>query len=301
MPTYNEIANIPFFLWDPRAQTMGEHRKSLAQNIDVAATLVDFFGQPIPPDMQGKPLLPIAMDDTPIHDTVLFGYHGGMTCVTDGRYIYMRGPATRANAPLYEYTLIPARMGSRMDVKALQDLELAPPFRFTKGCKTLKIDASGHGSPFGNMYRFGNRLYDLADDPGQKTPIRDDAAELRLIGDMLAWMRDTDAPAEQYERLGLRDGMTPGDLAAERDAFDVAFLPGILPQYEWTREAASMYFTLISLLRGADIAAPLGDWLAAHGVHTIEPAHITAFARETLPPQQAGMALMMMGMSRRLD
>lgn len=301
MPAYNEIANIPFFLWDPRASKANERRQSLAQNIDVAATLLEFFGAPIPEDMQGRPLLPVVQDDTKVHETILFGYHGGMTNITDGRYLYMRGPASYANAPLYEYTLIPARMGARMDVKLLQDLTLAPPFRFTKGCRTLKIDASSHGSPFGNMYRFGNRLYDLAADPGQRAPIDDPQTELRLIETMIDWMEDTDAPKEQYERLGLRRGMTPEDLRAERQAFGESFVPTDLPQLSWTREAQSMYMALGSLLHGAEIAGPLQRYVEAQGVQTITPETIYAFVRETLPKAQAGGMMMMLRLSQRVD
>lgn len=301
MPAYNEIANIPFFIWDPRAGTRGERRQSLAQNIDVAATLVDFFGLPLPPDMQGLQLLPITRDDTPVHETILFGYHGGMTNITDGRYVYMRGPACRENAPLYEYTLIPARMGARADVGELQNLELAPPFAFTKGCRTLKIDMSGHGAPFGNMHRFGNRLYDLQSDPGQLAPIDDPDTELRLIAGMIDWMRDTDAPPEQYTRMGLWDGMTRDDLAAQRAAHDKGFAPSVLPRYAWTPEAVSMHRTLVGLCGGEDFAKPLDGYLSARGETEVTPDALCRFVQDTLPKAQAGGIMMMLRLSQRLS
>ena len=40
----------------------------------------------------------------------MFGVHGGQVNVTDGRYVYMRGPARADNAPLSEYTLMPTHM-----------------------------------------------------------------------------------------------------------------------------------------------------------------------------------------------
>lgn len=301
MPTYNEVANIPFFIWDPRAGVRGEHRQALAQNIDVAATLLDYFGMEIPKDMEGKPLLPVVKEDAPIHAEILFGYHGGMTNITDGRYVYMRAPASIQNAPLYEYTLIPARMGSRADVKQLQDLELAPPFEFTKGCKTLKIDMSSHGSPFSNMYRFGSRLYDLKKDPGQKQPVDDIETELRLVRKMMEMMRENDAPQEQYERLGLWDSMTEADILAQRKAFAESFVPTGLDALPWTDEAASMYLTLGSLMRGANIAEPFAQFFAAQGAEKVLPEHIYAFVKETLPKEQAGGAMMMLRLSQRLD
>lgn len=301
MPAYNEIANIPFFIWDPRAGIRGEHRQALAQNIDVAATVVDFFGLPVPPDMQGRPLLPAVQDDTPLHDTVMFGYHGGMANITDGRYVYMRGPATRENAPLYEYTLIPARMGARADVGELQNLELAPPFAFTKGCRTLKIDMTGHGAPFGNMYRFGTRLYDLQSDPGQRAPLDDADTELRLIADMIGWMRNTDAPPEQYTRLGLWDNMTKDDLCAQRAAYDSSFEPAVLPQYTWTPQTVNMYLTMVSLAHGEDFSAALDGYLTAMGLQAVTPAALYGFVGEMMPKAQAGGMMMMLRLSQRLD
>ena len=43
-PMYEEISHIPFFLWDPRfPREAGKRRKSLAQTIDIAPTLAEFF------------------------------------------------------------------------------------------------------------------------------------------------------------------------------------------------------------------------------------------------------------------
>jgi arylsulfatase A-like enzyme len=203
MPPFNEIVNTPFFIWDPRLQTQGQRRKALAQTIDIPATLLDFFGLPLPEHMQGRPLGGAVEQDAAPRPYGLFGYHGGMACVTDGRYVYMRAPARESNGPLYEYTLMPCRMSARMDVRELQGVSLAEPFPFTKGCPVLKIDVGKHPSPFGNMYRYGNALYDLETDPGQMSPLVDAVQERRLTDALAALMRQTDAPGEQFERLGL--------------------------------------------------------------------------------------------------
>ncbi len=301
MPAYNDIANIPFFLWDPRHKAKAQRRKALAQNIDVAATLLDYFGLPLPPDMEGKPLAPVAENDTPIHDYVLFGYHGGMANITDGRYVYMRGPAQRDNAPLYAYTLIPAHMNSRAGVNELKDATLSPPFRFTKGCPVLKIDASRHRHPLMDMHRFGHRLYDLHKDPGQLHPIHDPKTELRLIGAMMDLMEKNDAPREQYERLGLSRDMTAETLKKEREAFEKSFVPPILPDCRWDREAASQYLALAGLFGGAALEEPFTSF-----VRSAELAHITCdtvgqFAMKALPEKQRGLAIMMLAIGRKLD
>jgi hypothetical protein len=146
----------------------------------------------------GPAASPVA-DAAPARQAVLFGIHGAHVNCTDGRYVYMRAPVRPDNEPLYNYTLMPAHMASMFSPRELQQLELAEPFSFTKGVRTLKIKAGSYIP----AHRFGTLLYDLAADPGQQQPIRDSAAEERMIGLMVELMRKHDAPAEQYERLGL--------------------------------------------------------------------------------------------------
>jgi hypothetical protein len=45
-------------------------------------------------------------------------------------------------------------------------------------------------------------LYDLENDPNQKTPIDEPATEARLIAEMIAIMQRNEAPPEAYARLG---------------------------------------------------------------------------------------------------
>ena len=53
---YEELSHTPLFIWDPRTGVAGERRKALVQTIDLAPTLLSYFGVPIPPDMQGHDL-----------------------------------------------------------------------------------------------------------------------------------------------------------------------------------------------------------------------------------------------------
>ena len=93
----------------------------------------EVFGQPLPADMQGIPLRDTIAGDTPVRQAVLFGLHGGHVNVTDGRYVYMRAPATPDNQPLYNYTLMPTHMRARFSVEELQDVALAGPFPLYQG------------------------------------------------------------------------------------------------------------------------------------------------------------------------
>lgn len=199
MPWYNELARIPLFIWDPRSRVQGERRDALVQMIDLPATLLEFFGIDRPADMQGIVLRDTIAHNTPTREACLFGLLGGHVNVTDGRYVYMRGPATPDNEPLYEYTLMPTHMQSLFSVSELQDIQLAEPFRFTKGCRTNKIKARAWAVPD----TFATLLFDLETDPQQEHPITDEAVERRMIEHLMALMEANDAPAEQYERLGL--------------------------------------------------------------------------------------------------
>lgn len=200
MPYYNEVANNPLFIWDPRSGQRGVQRNALVQMIDWAPTLLEFFNQPIPADVQGHPLAKILEDDTPVRDAALFGVFSGHVNVTDGRYVYMRAALPGRENDIANYTLMPIKMNTRFDVKELQSLTLAPPFSFTKGVKTLRIPSR---EKYPGINRTGNLLFDLHTDPQQLTPIDDKEVEARMIALLVRLLHESDAPAEQFVRLGL--------------------------------------------------------------------------------------------------
>ena len=90
MPDYQELVHTPFFIWDPRSNICGEHRKSLVQTIDIAPTLLEFFGVEIPKDMMGKALARTIAQDEPVREYGIMGYYGGSINITDGRYMLMK-------------------------------------------------------------------------------------------------------------------------------------------------------------------------------------------------------------------
>ncbi|MDI9549282.1 MAG: sulfatase [Chloroflexota bacterium] len=198
-PFYNEVAHIPLFIWDPRSRHVGERRSGLVQMIDLPPTLLEFFGVDIPPDMQGVPLRKAIEEDDPVRQGALFGVHGGHVNVTDGQYVYMRAPTNPGNTPLFDYTLMPTHMRERFSVAELQDIALAEPFSFTKGCRTMKIAAR----PWMDPHQFGTMLFDVESDPAQQSPLDDPETEQRMIELMTRLMKESDSPPEQFERLGL--------------------------------------------------------------------------------------------------
>ena len=205
-PFFEEIAHTPFFVWDPRTRIRGERRSALVQpSIDLGPTLLDFFGVDGSPDMLGRSLTETITDDASVRTAALFGMHGLHVNVTDGRYVYMRGPATENNQPLFDYTLMPAHMRHAFEVTELNGaIELAPPFSFTKGCQTIRIPKQA-GMPGGEPARFSlpTRLYDVVRDPKQEHHLDDVAVEAEMTNHLSALLKSCDAPPEQFQRLGL--------------------------------------------------------------------------------------------------
>jgi hypothetical protein len=201
-PFYEEIVHTPLFVWDPRRKLKAERRKALVQTIDIAPTLLEYFGLDLPLDMQGRSLGPVLDSDSPIREGALFGMHGAQINVTDGRYIYMRDPIP-GNRPLYEYTHMPTHMRSRFSVEEMRTMTIAPPFSFTKGVPIMKIEAIPGFQTGTRRQQFGTRLYDVLKDPAQENPLNDKEIEERMIRLLVELMKKNDCPREQFVRMGL--------------------------------------------------------------------------------------------------
>jgi arylsulfatase A-like enzyme len=206
-PWFNELVHLPLFMWDPRNAGRDERRGALAQTIDIAPTVLRFFGLEPTEDMQGDDLALVLDGDQQIRESALFGIHGGHVNVTDGRYVYMRAAVDHANAPIEEYTLMPTHMRARFSPAELRGWEPAEPFSFTKGVRTMRLPLVGKWM---NPWTHGTLLFDLQTDPTQESPIVDDEVELAMLRLLVAAMRASDAPASQFHRLGLPVEGDPG-------------------------------------------------------------------------------------------
>jgi arylsulfatase A-like enzyme len=199
-PWFNENAHIPLFIWDPRCRKANERRQSLVQLIDLPVTLLEYFGLPKPKDMEGIGLSASIADDAPVRSACLFGAFGGQVNVTDSRYVYMRAPIPE-NLPLYEYTLMPTHIRTRFTPQELQTATLSQPFAFSKGCPLMKMT----GNPWGEPSDMATMLFDLQADPGQLHPVHGPDQEAMMLQHLIRLMKQNDAPAEQFVRLGLAD------------------------------------------------------------------------------------------------
>lgn len=196
-PIYQEIVHTPFYLHVPGMSR--SHSIQLAQTIDIAPTLLDFFKLEKPASMLGASLLPVVEKDESIHDAILFGYFGGHVNVFDGKHIYMRAPIHAANTPLYEYTLMPTRMKGFIEASGLVQATLCDEFSFLHHMKALRIPAHQQL----NSYYYGDKLFDIQTDYEQMCSLHDEAVECEMLEKIRLLMIEHEAPSEQYQRLGL--------------------------------------------------------------------------------------------------
>jgi arylsulfatase A-like enzyme len=211
-PYYNEIANTPFFLYDPRSPGAKEVN-GLCQTIDIAPTLLDYFGVQIPKDMKGHPLCELYNSEMTIHEDVLYGHFGGPICITDGHYTYFRAPGD--NTFNNEYTLMPTDMSVRFSTEDLKSAELSEPFDFTKGDKVLRIKRPTSQIMKGQTY---DMLFDICTDPGQTRNIPDFYLRAEYCNRINRLMREYDAPDELYDIYGLVKGKNiTGDELIEQE------------------------------------------------------------------------------------
>lgn len=208
MPFYNEIANIPLFIYHPaHVERAGERVTALTQTTDLMPTLLELFGQATDRDVLGRSLLPLVSGVAdPIRDVALYGIFGGAINATDGRYTFFRYPADMEANELFEYTLMPMHNRSLFEIRELRDAVLHRGFDFTKGAPLLKVPALPDAKRSPRQGGFADArtvLYDLERDPHQLHPIDDEAVERRMCQLIVAEMKAHDAPPELFDRFGL--------------------------------------------------------------------------------------------------
>ena len=217
MPYYEEISHIPLFVYHPEcAREGGARRSMLTQTIDLMPTLLDLFGLAPPAEVRGHSLLPCLGGEPRLRDITIFGMFGGPIGATDGCFAYYLFPEDLLAPGLYEYTLMPTHLMTRFTPEELRTAALAEPFDFTKGAPVLRYDALPNAmrAPMHDFRGFGDVgtvLFDLAEDPRQERPLRDEAIESRMKAGMLAVLEAHDTPAEFFNRyaLGPRTGTHP--------------------------------------------------------------------------------------------
>ena len=306
MPLYDELAHIPMFIWDPRSGKQKERRKSLVQTIDLAPTILDFFGVDIPKDMQGIALKDTIAVDKPVRKYALFGIFGSMIHITDGRYVYMRAPETRENQPLIEYTLMPTMMRGRMPEKRLRNAFLQEPFTFTKECPVLAVPAMEEGGEVAPCYRFGNKLYDLERDAKEETPVSDSKKEAELATAMVRLMRENDAPKEQFVRMGLpQEGEVTEDMVIEeREKRKEGEVLKSLSDYQWDDGTMWQFAALENMtstfMEPVKLESEFRKFMEHMGNKQVTKKNIFSFAKNVFPGEELEAGLFTLEMAGRL-
>jgi hypothetical protein len=87
----------------------------------------------------------------------------------------------------------------------LKQGEYGTTFSFTKGCPLLRFPGT-FGAPGGEASEpLGTMLFNLAKDPEQLHPFRDEMLEARMDGFIKEMMIENDAPKELFTLFGLED------------------------------------------------------------------------------------------------
>jgi hypothetical protein len=280
--------------------------------------------------MQGRPLGPVMEEDQAIRDYALFGIHGAHINITDGEYVYMKAPAHQNNAPLFEYTLMPAHMRCLFTVENLQKAALATPFGFTRGCPVLRIPKK---SNFGstdfsfllsdtsnssrridnndllNAANFGDKLFNIKNDPRQEKELDDITAEARMANLLVRAILENEAPEEQYERIGLqkKHPVTEDDIRKIHEAARKEYLPLILEEYDWDRSAVNTYKALLMFIPEPErekairrIASALTSAAGKPGERNIDCAMVNAVVPRVIPDQYRAMVSYFIGLAGRV-
>ncbi len=193
-PYYNEVANIPFFLHDPRLNSQLLTSNDLVQTVDIPATILDYFNIEIPCEMTGMPIINGKRKEK--RETAVFGVFGGHINIIHKDYVYMRAPRDIKQLSCYTLSGIDFARDAIMEYDENLNIELGNKFVFTKGCKTLKVNGA---KPQTNQHEFPDFLFNIKVDPAQENPLKNANIEGMLCEIMRKKIAALDVPPEIYD------------------------------------------------------------------------------------------------------
>ena len=195
---FAELAHIPLFIYAPGVEG-GRRLEALTSTMDLMPTILDLHGATLPPHVHGQPLTDLLTRDGDHHDAVLYGYFGKDINLTDGRFTYCRQP--EENSVVYHHTGVPGfnlgRMLSRSD---MVNAEIGHFLKHTHGIPHYRMAKPSHHHADAPEF---NLVFDLLEDPGQTSPIREEKLEKRFADKMKELLVRFDAPECQFTRTGL--------------------------------------------------------------------------------------------------
>ncbi len=198
---WNELARIPLLVHLPGSVHAGERRTQLTQNIDLLPTLCDYYNVPVHHSIHGRSWKPLLEANAPSRRrAALYGWFGQTVNITDGRCTYFRAPISAENEPLYRYFLTPGTF-SMHDVCPLSFYEEAALDHWLPYTDYPVIRARVHKRRSPEWAE--TMLYDLTCDEAQTQNLAGTELEIEYAVLLAETLQAADAPAEQFERLGL--------------------------------------------------------------------------------------------------
>lgn len=205
VPLFEPLGHIPLLVaWPGRPPGVVE---ALSTSVDIHATLCEVFGVTPGHRSHGRSLVPLIEGKaTSVRDWLLAGYWGRAVHVIDTEHKYARSPL-ETNLPLSmwsnRWSTMPGRRRSlpKPDRRATLDFmpgSQVPVIRQPFGPGDLLPDWARAARPDTNM------VFDYLEDPAEEHNLAGTKAEVTATDLLRAALEDLDAPAEHFERLGLR-------------------------------------------------------------------------------------------------
>jgi arylsulfatase A-like enzyme len=205
IPIWSDLGNTPLLVAWPGVEPCAVD--ALTTNVDLHATLADAFGVQSAHRTHGRSLVPIIEGTTSaVRDHLLLGMWGRHVQVVTPDCHYARAPVA-GNFPLAMWS----NRWSTMPTGA--ELRLPRPDRRARLAYMPGSDVPVLRQPFapGDLLPFwaygvkagDHLLHDLDADPWQTENRAGTAAEADAIDRLRTALDEVEAPAEQYERLGL--------------------------------------------------------------------------------------------------
>jgi arylsulfatase A-like enzyme len=207
VPVYNPLGHIPLLIRYPGVAPGA--CQALTTSVDLFATLCDLFGVQVRQRTHGKSLLPLIRGETgQVRDWLLTGVWGREVHLVTDRFKYARGPAGD-NAPLSmmsnRWSTMPTHVIDRHEALPLPDdrafLDRMP------GATVPVIHqpfAAGDPLPFWARSRAsGHHLFDRTEDPAEEQNLAGQPLEAEAAEQLREALKALEAPASQFERLGL--------------------------------------------------------------------------------------------------
>lgn len=208
MHLYNELAHLPLMVKFAGGARAGERAGQLTQAIDLMPTILEAHGLNVPDTVLGTSLMPLASNAAArTREYGMFGVHAMTVNVTDGHYTYFRAPVS-SNQPCYEYAAIPHTIRAKLGTDHPERIEWGR-FLPRTSYPVLRIpcerpaNIDQRDNPIEEVSE--SKLFDIAADYAQTNNLLgvDEAAEARMLELLCRGLREHEAPAEQFERLGL--------------------------------------------------------------------------------------------------